>query len=87
MSRNTMWQICHKNAFDNWQFTQDIVNILRRHGITQKQAALDLDITVWRVHNWYYKNTGMSALDLLRLLQKYDFIWRAVEKSLLAEEC
>jgi hypothetical protein len=24
--------------------------------------------------NWYYKSTGMSALDLLRMMQKYDFI-------------
>ncbi len=82
MSRQNLWQICHKKIFDNKQFTEDIVDILRHHGITQKQAALDLDMTVWRAHNWYYKSTGMSALDLLRMIQKYDFIRQAVEKSL-----
>ena len=86
MSRENMWQICHKNAYDNRQLTEDIVEILRRHGITKKQAAHDLDITVWRAHNWYYKSIGMSALDLLRMIQKYDFIRKAVEDSLAAEE-
>lgn len=86
MSRENMWQICHKKGFDNKQLTKDIVNILRCQGITLKQAALDLDMTVWRAHNWYYKSTGMSALDLLRMIQKYDFIRRAVENSLLTEE-
>lgn len=86
MSRQNMWQICHKKIFDNKLLTEDIVDILRRQGITQKQVALDLGMTVWRAHNWYYKNTGMSALDLLRMMQKYDFIRQAVENSLLTEE-
>ena len=81
MSREKLWQICHKNVFNNRKLTEDIVGMLRRQGITTKQAALDLGMTVWRTHNWYHKNTGMSALDLLRMLQKYDFIRRAVEDS------
>lgn len=86
MSREKLWQICHKNVFNNRKLTEDIVDMLRRQGITTKQAALDLGMTVWWTHNWYHKNTGMSALDLLRMLQKYDFIRRAVEDSLLAEK-
>lgn len=54
MSRKNMWQICHKNEFDNKQLTKDIVSMLRCQGITHKQVALELDMTVWRVHNWYY---------------------------------
>ena len=69
MSREKLWQICHKNVFNNRKLTEDIVGMLRRQGITTKQAALDLGMTVWRTHNWYHKNTGMSALDLLRMLQ------------------
>lgn len=82
MSRQKMWQICHKKAFDNKQLTKDIVGILRSQGISKKQAALDLDMTVWRAHNWYNKSTGMTALDLLRLIQKYDFIREAIENSM-----
>lgn len=82
MSRKNLWQICHKEAFSNRQLTEDIVSILRRQGVTIKQAAHDLNMTVWRAHNWYYKNTSMSALDLLRMIQSYDFIRKAVEKSL-----
>lgn len=85
MSRENMWQICHKKTFDNRQLTEDIVDLLRRRGVTKKQAALDLDITVWRAHNWYYKGTGMSALDLLRMIQKYDFIRKAIAMSLQKE--
>jgi len=87
MSRHIMWQICHKEAFDNRQLTRNIVEMLRFQGITQKQAALDLGMTVWRAHNWYYKSTGMSALDLLRMMHKYDFIRLAIEKSLLTKIC
>ncbi|MDR3358724.1 MAG: hypothetical protein LBN96_07755 [Desulfovibrio sp.] len=86
MSRKYLWQICHKKEFDNKRLAKDIVEMLRRQGITVKQAADDLDMTVWRAHNWYHKNTGMTALDLLRMIQKYDFIRQAVADSLLAEE-
>lgn len=86
MSRNNMWQICHKKVFDNRQLTKEVVNMLRQQGITIKQVALDLGMTVWRAHNWYHKSTGMTALDLLRLIQTYDFIRQAVENSLLPEE-
>ncbi len=86
MSRKNLWQICHKNVLDNRQLTKDIVGMLRQRGITIKQAALELDMNVWRPHNWYNKSTGMTALDLLRLIQKYDFIRQAVEDSLLPEE-
>lgn len=82
MSRQNMWQICHKKRFNNKQFTEEIVEMLRAKGITQKQVAIDLDMTVWRVHNWYYKNIGMTALDLLRMMQAYDFIRLAVTKLL-----
>ena len=86
MSRKNMWQICHKNEFDNKQLTKDIVSMLRCQGITHKQVALELDMTVWRVHNWYYQSIGMSALDLLRMIQTYDFIRETVENSMSMEE-
>lgn len=68
MSRDVLWQICHKKEFSNKQLTQSIVKVLRVQGINAKQAAHDLKISVERVRNWYYKDTGMVASDLLRIL-------------------
>ena len=31
--------------------------------------------------NWYYKDIGMTALDLLRMMEKYEFVRQAVESS------
>ena len=86
MSRENLWQICHKKDFDNRKLTENIVIILRQRGITKKQAALDLDMSIWRVHNWYYKSTGMSALDLVKMMQQYDFVRQAIENSLLQKQ-
>jgi len=59
--------------------------MLREQGITTKQAARDLNIAVERARNWYYLDTGMTALDLLRMMAKYEFVRQAVESSLLLE--
>ena len=70
-----------KKKISNRQLKEIIVNMLQEHGINIKQAASDLDISVYRAHNWYYKNTGMTALDLLRIVEKYEFVRQAVESS------
>lgn len=79
MSTKILWQICHKNDFRNGDLTRYIVKMLREKGITTKQAALDLNIPVERARNWYYKDTGMTAVDLLRLMQVYEFVRQAAE--------
>ena len=81
MSTKILWQICHKNEFKNCDLTKNIVNMLREQGITTKQAARDLNIPVERARNWYYKDTGMTALDLLRMMQEYEFVRQAVESA------
>jgi hypothetical protein len=35
--------------------------------------------------SWYYKDKGMTALDLLRMMQEYKFVREAVEGSLPLE--
>ena len=85
MSRDILWQICHKNEFSNDDLTRYMVKMLRKQGITTKQAARDLNIPVERARNWYYKDTGMTALDLLRMMQEYKFVRQAIESSLLFE--
>ena len=82
MSNENLWQISHKNLFDNWQLTRDVVNMMRTQGITTKQAANDLSIPTERARNWYHRNTGMTALDLLRMMQQYEFVRQAIENSL-----
>ncbi|OGU16781.1 MAG: hypothetical protein A2076_07140 [Geobacteraceae bacterium GWC2_53_11] len=85
MSREILWQICHKKKFNNRELTKIIVNMLREHRIKIKQAARDLDISVERARNWYYKKTGMTAADLMRIMREYEFVRLAVESSLLLE--
>lgn len=80
--------MCHKNELSNGDLTRYIVKLLRRRGIKTKQAARDLNIPVERARNWYYKDTGMTALDLLRMMQKYEFVRESIEGALplLGEE-
>lgn len=82
MSNENLWQICHRNELDNWQLTKNVVDMMRKQGITTKQAAMDLNIPTERARNWYHRNTGMTALDLLRMIQQYEFVRQAVENSL-----
>ena len=81
MSTKILWQICHKKELNNGDLTRYIVMLLREQGITTKQAARDLNIPVERARNWYYKDMGMTALDLLRMMEKYEFVRQAVESS------
>lgn len=83
MSRKILWQICHKKEFNNCDLTKCIVKILRQQGINTKQVARDLNIPVERARNWFYKDVGMTALDLLRLMKEYEVVKQAVEGSLL----
>ena len=85
MSTKILWQICHKNELNNGNLTRYIVKLLRKRKITTKQVARDLIIPVERARNWYYRDTGMTALDLLRLIQKYECVRQAVESSLSLE--
>jgi len=85
MSTKILWQICHKKELNNSDLTRYIVKLLQEHGINIKQVASDLDISVHRAHNWYYKNTGMTALDLLWIMREYEFVRQAVESSLSLE--
>ena len=85
MSREILWQICHKNEFSNCDLTRYIVKMLREQGITTKKVARDLKIPIERARNWYYRDTGMTALDLLRMMQEYEFVRQAVESSLPLE--
>ncbi len=86
MSTKILWQIYHKNELNNGDLTRYIVKLLRKRKITTKQVARDLNIPVERARNWYYKDTGMTALDLLRMMKGYEFVRQAVEESLQNED-
>ena len=84
MSSNTLWQICHKNARGNNQLTKQLVGTIRKQNITSKQIADELAIPTERVRNWYYRSTGMTALDLLLLMGEYSFVRDFVERVISA---
>lgn len=84
MSREVMWQICQKK-FNNRELTEIIVKMLRKQGINIKKVADDLGISVHRAHNWYYKDTGMTAVDLVKIMRKYEFVRQSIVKSLSME--
>lgn len=84
MSRDNLWQICHKNEHGNKSFTASIVKSIRMNGLTSKQIAGDISISTERVRNWFYKNTGMTAFDLVLLMREYDFI-RSMVTDITAE--
>jgi hypothetical protein len=74
MSSNNLWQNCHKKLNPNNRITIKIVTELRLRQVRTKDVARNLDIPTERVRNWYYKNIGMTAFDLILLFQQYDFI-------------
>ena len=74
MSSDNLGQICVKNTQGNNQLTKQLVMAIRRQIKTSKQVAGELVISTERVRNWYYRNTGMTALDLLLLMGEYNFV-------------
>ena len=74
MSRSNLWQNCHKSIRDNKVFTYLLVIELRKRCFDPKTVAKDLEIPTERVRNWYHRCTGMTAVDLYLLIQKYDFM-------------
>ena len=73
MSSNNLWQICHKKKVTNKFVTSKVVAELRCRHFSPKEVAMKLDIPTERVRNWYYKNVGMTAYDLILLINHYDF--------------
>jgi len=85
MSNSILCQIWHKKRVDNKEFSKIIVNILREgHSLAEKDVARDLYVRTSRVHNWFHKKTGMTALDLLMLMWRYSFIQQSVLELMLS---
>ena len=60
--------------------------VATKAGGKAKQAARDLNIPVERAQIWYFKDTEMTALDLLRMMQEYEFVRKAIEGALRFED-
>lgn len=82
MSTTKVSQIWEEKNLDNTELTIVLVDLLRSHNLVAKEIAGDLNVPTKRVHNWFYRNTGMTALDLLKMIQQYNFIRQAVRSSL-----
>ncbi len=85
MSTKILWQICHKKELNNGDVTRYITRLLQEHGITTKQVARDLNIPVERARNWYYKDIGMTAADLVKIMREYEFVRHEVKSTLLLD--
>ena len=83
MSRNNLWQICHKNKIGNKLLTDTIVQAIRMHELTSKQVSSDIVVSTERVRNWFYRSTGMTALDLLLLMGEYKFIRKFIHELIV----
>ena len=83
MSRSNLWQFCHKNMRKNNTLTKNIVWEIQRHKLTAKQVASDIAIPTERVRNWFYRSTGITAIDLLHLMRKYDFMKKYIMDLLI----
>lgn len=82
MSTIKLSQIWEEKNLDNTELAVALAALLRGHNLVAKEIVGDLNIPTKRVHNWFYRNTGMTALDLLKMLQRYDFVRRVVRSSL-----
>lgn len=82
MSTIKLSHIWEEKNLDNTELTVALVALLRSHNLVAKEIAGHLNIPTKRVHNWFYRNTGMTALDLLKMIQQYAFIRQAVHSSL-----
>ncbi len=82
MSTIKLSQIWEEKNLDNTELTIALVALLRSQNLVAKEIAGHLNIPTKRVHNWFYRNTGMTALDLLKMIRQYTFIRRAVRSAL-----
>ena len=81
MSRKNLCQMCRGSHLTNKCLSKEIVLALRNKKLDIKDVVGETNIDYSRVHNWYHKNTGIMAYDLMLLLRTFDFVWH-----LLAEE-
>lgn len=61
---------------NNDELSQALKNQLTEHykRNVSKHVAHDLELNLYTVRNWFNKNTGLKAYDLLKLLDNYEFI-------------
>jgi len=80
MSSNKLYKNCYKKGQnvsttkDNRKLTKILVPILRSQGLAPKDIAREIDIPTSRVRSWYHYGVGLTAIDLIRIGQQYDFI-------------
>jgi hypothetical protein len=88
MSNKKLCKICHKKGQkisvikDNQGLTKILVPILRNYGLNPKDIAREADIPTERVKSWYFKGVGLTAIDLIKMGQQYDFIKAFVQAAM-----
>ncbi|MDD4556825.1 MAG: hypothetical protein PHE89_05835 [Alphaproteobacteria bacterium] len=90
MSNKKHSQIWEENSVDkhdflnNKELSRAIINLLKHNhpNKTAECVAANLNFKIKRVQNWIYIDTGLTAFDLLMLMQKYDCIKKMIVNSL-----
>ena len=92
MSRNDLWlnsHITETNAnyrASNQKLTQKIRKLLKKHKVSPKEIAEELRIPTSRARNWYFRDTRITALDLLRLARRFGFMRDFVTEAINPKE-
>lgn len=82
MSNPKKYQNWYKNKLciiifsDNSELSKAVLEELQNHykSNVPKHIAHDLNLNLYTVRNWFYKRTGLKALDLLCLLNNYECV-------------
>jgi hypothetical protein len=88
MSNAKLCKICIKKGQnlsrikENQGVTKILVPILREGGLNPKDIAREADIPTARVKSWYFKGVGLTAIDLIRMGRRYDFIKAFVQAGM-----
>lgn len=61
---------------DNKELSQAVLELLKNHykSNAYKKIAKHLDLNLYNVRNWFYKGTGFTAFELLKIMDNYYFV-------------
>lgn len=74
---------------DSKELSKDVIFHLKEHykSNTYKIIATELNLNLHNVRNWYYKNTGLTAFELLKIMDNCCFIRRLLGYKVIENGC
>lgn len=61
---------------NNKELSKSVLYLLKNHykSNAYKKISNDLDLNLYNVRNWFYKGTGLTAFELLKIMDNYYFV-------------